>query len=632
MDGLRALAVLPVILFHARLGCPGGFVGVDVFFVISGYLISSLILKEIAAGDFSLPAFWERRIRRIFPALLAMVLAVVVAGWFMFLPADFALLGKSVVAQTTLLSNVFFFRQGLVGDGYFAPASDVKPLLHTWSLAVEEQFYLFFPLLLIYLSRRPRISLTAALAWLAAISFGLSVAGSYGYPPATFYLLPTRAWELLLGALLVRWRDRGAASAAVRGASGWLGLGLIGMTIFCYHRDTRFPGLAALPPCLGAALIIYSGEQGLLLPGRMLACRPLVFIGLISYSLYLWHWPALVFAKYWLQAEPGAAFRGSLLLASLGLAALSWKYVELPFRRRRVFAQRSRLFGMAGSFTAGILMLGVISLWCQGMPARFSSKALYCIRSLKPAVYSEEDHSLDLAAARAGRFVELGETNASQPVKVLIWGDSQAMAITPVIADLCHRFSCRGLEAAHYSTAPALGYVSTSKLSLRADSPAFAGAVCAFIATNHVQNVIMAAHWVAYATNAAFASNWLHTVRALVNSGTKLYVLKNVPVQNRELARLIKVAAIHNGRGRLEECGVSPGEYEQYNQALTETFAQISQSGATVLDPTGCFLNRQGLYGVVKDDQVLYVDYLHLSVDGARLLAPLFEPIFEPGH
>jgi peptidoglycan/LPS O-acetylase OafA/YrhL len=198
IDGLRALAILPVILFHANLGFSGGFVGVDIFFVISGFLITSLILKEVSDHTFSLASFWERRTRRILPALFVVVLTTLAAGWLLYMPEDFALVGKSVIAQAFLLSNVFFWHK----TGYFATDVDTMPLLHTWSLAVEEQFYVLFPLLIIFLAARKRFSIPKAIAGLALGSFTLNVVGSYTDLSATFYLLPTRAWELMIGAAL----------------------------------------------------------------------------------------------------------------------------------------------------------------------------------------------------------------------------------------------------------------------------------------------------------------------------------------------------------------------------------------------------------------------------------------------
>jgi peptidoglycan/LPS O-acetylase OafA/YrhL len=225
IDGLRALAVAPVILFHSKLGCPGGFVGVDIFFVISGYLISSIILKEIDAGTFSLVTFWERRVRPILPALTIVVLAAFLAGACIYLPDDFLVLGKSIIAQAALCSNLFFYLQP---NGYFDASPEIHPLLHTWSLAVEEQFYLLFPLLLLFLSKRSGLFVTKSLAALLMLSLVWSIFSTPYFPRASFYLIPARAWELLLGALLANCRSHlptGRAGAEILGAIGLAGVG-----------------------------------------------------------------------------------------------------------------------------------------------------------------------------------------------------------------------------------------------------------------------------------------------------------------------------------------------------------------------------------------------------------------------
>src|ERR1035441_8508823 len=211
IDGLRAIAVLAVLFFHADIGCRGGYVGVDVFFVISGYLITGLILKDLDGGQFQVFKFWERRVRRILPAVAVILLACLATGWFLFLPLNFKELGQSVFAQAMLVSNIYFWRE----SGYFAQTAEVKPLLHTWSLSVEEQFYLLFPFLLIAFKRFSRKSLIPGILLLCGVSFSLSVCCSYLYPPVNFYFLPTRAWELLLGSFL-------AAIPAQRASTRWL--------------------------------------------------------------------------------------------------------------------------------------------------------------------------------------------------------------------------------------------------------------------------------------------------------------------------------------------------------------------------------------------------------------------------
>jgi len=331
IDGLRAVAVLPVLFYHAKLGCSGGFVGVDVFFVISGYVISSLILKELAAGTFSMVNFWERRIRRILPALSLVVAAVLAMGWLFFLPEDFQILGNSVMAQSVMAANFYFWKGG---TNYFAHSFDTKPLLHTWSLAVEEQFYLLFPLLMAFLFRTKPKALRHWILGIAVVSLVVSVIGCYSTNNhrSTFYLLPSRIWELLTGALLALNRGRFSTNPLKRESSGFLGLALIAWSIFAYDDDTRFPGLAALPPCLGAALIIASSETKSSIIGRLLSFKPFVFIGLVSYPLYLWHWPLLIYATYVSGHElsfetHNQALLVGLLLASFLLAVLSWKFV-----------------------------------------------------------------------------------------------------------------------------------------------------------------------------------------------------------------------------------------------------------------------------------------------------------------
>jgi len=621
IDGLRAVAVLPVLLFHAKLCCPGGFVGVDIFFVISGFLISTLILRELRDGTFSLVGFWERRIRRILPALAVVVLITLVAGWFLYLPANFECLGKSVIAQATLLSNVYFYRQGLLGGGYFATTWFARPLMHTWSLAVEEQFYVLFPLFLIIPRRYRKLSLGTTLGGIAIASFALSVVGSYLWPSATFYLLPTRAWELLLGALLALTGGRRPASEAVKETTGWLGVSLIGYAVFFYGEDTRFPGLAAVPPCLGAALIIFSSESKPSLVGRLLSCKPVVFVGLISYSLYLWHWPVLEFSRY-----PYSFYRSwhrlALLAMSTALAILSWKYVETPFRKRRVFQGRRQIFAFAGSSIAIFLIFGFLVLHGQGIPSRFSARALSYIETRS---HNPSWNNISLQEAQAGQFVELGSKEGNQPIDILIWGDSHAMAVTPAIDELCRRFSCRGMQATYVSTAPVLDYVSTGPYSLKEKSPAFNKAVFNFISQRHVKNVIIAAYWSWYPKSDSFKTGLLSTVRTVMNLGTRVYVLKDVPTQANDLANLTALAALHDYS--LEALGVTPDKHRLANDDFATVFDQISQMGATVLDPADYFLNHSGLYGVVRNDQILYWDSHHLTVEGSKLLVPLFEPI-----
>lgn len=326
IDGLRSVAVLPVILFHAGLGIfSGGFVGVDIFFVISGYLITTIILSQIIAGRFSLLDFYSRRSRRILPALFLVIACTIPFAFVLMLPSQFKDFSQSVAAVSIFASNILFWKE----SGYFAAAAELKPLLHTWSLAVEEQYYVLFPLLLLGLWRlgaRPALMVLGAIF---AASLIASQILSSRAPDANFFLLPSRAWELLAGSLCAIWiLKRGQSGHALASA---LGLGLILGSIFLYDGDTPFPSVYALAPVAGTALIILFADAGTPV-GRLLAMRGPVFIGLISYSAYLWHQPLFALARLASPHHPPMAVMMALAALSIGLAFLSWKYVEQPTR------------------------------------------------------------------------------------------------------------------------------------------------------------------------------------------------------------------------------------------------------------------------------------------------------------
>lgn len=298
IDGLRAVAVLPVVLYHSGLTVfSGGFVGVDIFFVISGYLITNIIWTEIRSSDFSILRFYERRARRILPALFVVILATLVAGSIWSLPQQLAGIGASSAAAVLSVSNFYFWSQ----SGYFSPHAEMLPLLHTWSLGVEEQFYLIFPLGMVLLHRlklNPPMVIAVAIAPLFAVGVYLS----YTMPAVSFYLLPARAWELLIGAVLALGIVPKVHNRSLREAMGIGGLSIIGLAIFMIDPQMRFPGFVALAPCIGAAALIHSGHVPTV-ASRLLSVRPMVFVGLISYSLYLWHWPLLAFTKMRFAAQ-----------------------------------------------------------------------------------------------------------------------------------------------------------------------------------------------------------------------------------------------------------------------------------------------------------------------------------------
>lgn len=368
IDGLRALAVLPVILFHAGFSfMSGGFVGVDIFFVISGYLITSLILAEIDKGQFSLANFYERRARRILPALFLIVLVCLPFAWVYLLPHEMVDFGKSVVAVAVFASNILFWKD----SDYFSPDSELLPLLHTWTLAVEEQYYLFFPLILMVAWKFGRTwFVLILLVAIASISLAFSEWLWRVDSAANFYLLPTRAWELMLGALAGLYlRSSSISIRWVRELGSLLGLLMIGLAIFLLDNSFPFPSLYALLPTLGAVMIILFADAETWV-GRLLSWPIFVGIGLISYSAYLWHQPIFAFARFHSMDEPSAGIFVGLSILALLLAWLSWRWVEKPFRDRTRIT-RGQIFTMSGIGSIFLIGVGVLLVMQDGFPQRF---------------------------------------------------------------------------------------------------------------------------------------------------------------------------------------------------------------------------------------------------------------------
>ncbi len=371
IDGLRAGAVLPVILFHAGFSIfSGGYVGVDVFFVISGYLITSIIIGDLRNGRFTIAGFYERRARRILPALFFVMLCCIPFAWTLMLPAQLADFTKSLIAVSLFGSNILFGGQ----DGYFGP--EAQPLLHTWSLAVEEQYYIVFPLLLMGLWRYRRNRILTVIIALAALSLLVAELGWRINPKANFYFTPSRIWELLAGALcaFAPAPRPGLRSNLLSG----LGLALIVGAILHFDESLPFPSLYTVIPVAGSALIIlFAAEQTW--TARLLSIRPLVGIGLISYSAYLWHQPLFAFARLSSVEPPGTVLLLSLAAASLALAYLSWRFVEQPFRRGPVFGfgQRKFIFSASAMGIAAFITLGVLSDNTGYFQSNLSQKGQY---------------------------------------------------------------------------------------------------------------------------------------------------------------------------------------------------------------------------------------------------------------
>jgi len=371
---LRAVAVLPVVGYHAGIApLSGGFVGVDVFFVISGYLIGSIIVAECREGRFSLVKFYERRVRRIIPALLVVLAATLALAYRYSLPAEFEQIGWSAAAAVLFASNLYFWQH----SDYFDAPAEAQPLLHTWSLAIEEQFYLFVPLLVMAAFRWFPRWLAPIVVAIAALSLAGSELQVSRDRASAFYLIHARAWELMLGLIVALGLFPRFASSLARNAATALGFAMIVYAVFAYSSDMRFPGRAALLPCLGAALIIAAGRSGGSVVASLLSLRPVVFVGLISYSLYLWHWPLMVFQRsdaFLVSGATRPVEQAVVVGASFLAAILSWRFVERPFRAADAFP-RPALFRLAFVGSGAVAGAALAAVALQGLPSRYPPEA-----------------------------------------------------------------------------------------------------------------------------------------------------------------------------------------------------------------------------------------------------------------
>ncbi|NHQ74693.1 acyltransferase [Roseovarius gahaiensis] len=369
IDGLRAVAVVPVILFHAGFEVfGGGYIGVDVFFVISGYLITSIILTEMNEGRFSLLNFYERRARRILPALFFVVLCCLPVAWFTLFPTDMKDFAQSLIAVATFSSNFLFWSE----SGYFDTAAEIKPLLHTWSLAVEEQYYIIFPVFLMLAWRWGTGRIVKILIGVFVFSLLLAHWAAYQEPEAGFFLLPARAWELLAGAFIAFYVDKRtvAVRPALANALSALGLVAIAFAIFAYDSGTPFPSFYAVVPVAGVVAVILFAVPGTL-AHRLLSWRPMVAIGLVSYSAYLWHQPILAFYGHTMGHNAPLWHTGLMLLATALLSVFSYRYVETPTRHRKVFGSRPTIWGFAVTSSVAVIALGVMGAASNGNVFRY---------------------------------------------------------------------------------------------------------------------------------------------------------------------------------------------------------------------------------------------------------------------
>lgn len=627
IDGLRAIAVLSVVIYHLnKTWMPGGYTGVDIFFVISGFLITRNIWGEMERGDFSFSRFYVRRIKRIAPAFLAMLAITVTAGALLLLPDALLELAKSTVWGLASMSNIYFWKY--LDTDYFADSSDEVPLLHTWSLGVEEQFYFIWPVVLLILAhtvKRRTPTLTIAVL-LGAASFVCAELTNVAAQKFSYYMLPARGGELMIGAILallpaVAVPEGGRASRLKADAIAVLGYGLVIYSLYGLDDASKFPGLNALFPCLGAALLILAGERRSHLTG-LLTLRPMVFIGLISYSLYLWHWPVLAFIRYF-YGEIQGGWIAIAVVAMLLLAIASYRFVEVPARhwKARQWVQVVVLYVLPSL----VLLAAGGYIWHkQGLKDAIESSDAYRSGLEKVDQYTAPafkfPYNCQLSAFDAGildnpRCVVPEGTGGESGV--LLWGDSQAAHYLGVIGSVAERDGFRFRNATHSSCPPVFGG-NYGVGVYKAGCDLFRPYIEASLRDGRFKTVVISGAWGTYDAIPGFRQDLERTVREINALGVKLVIVGQMPVfmaYNRECElRSIRIGG-GSCRQRLAVPDIRDSDVNRYLAAL----AGRTGNGVEYLDVRG-IVCRDGVCNPYLDDRPVYYDASHLSMDGSWLI------------
>ena len=659
IDGLRALAILSVVFYHAGLPwLKGGFFGVDIFFVLSGYLIGGHIYAELRAGAFTYREFYRRRAKRILPAFFAVVIFTLLAGFILLSPAEMTLLSRSAFAATLSASNLLFWGT----DNYFAAKSDLNPLLMTWSLGVEEQFYLVIPLLMALMARIRRSLILPAILAVCILSFGFAWGAQASYPMAAFYLLSARAWELGIGVALAvaelnlkttQPRPRRTLLLSVAG------LCLLLTPIFLLSAVAAFPWPTALSSVVGTAILIALPAS--FINRRLLALAPLVFIGRVSYSWYLWHWPLLAFLHILYGDRLPVATALLAIALSFGAAVLSYFFIEQPFRRsRRAPAQ---LLACYAVFSATLLAICAAVWLSRGIPQRFPARANMeaADRTIK------NDPCLASDADRPNLSAQCFDVSAMRP-SVALWGDSHAAALAPALRSSANEQGYGFAELAKNSCTPLIGathYIPRLPLLAAACLRFNRSTFDLLQSDRRISVIVLVASWAA-PLNRSWLDGWLTadpaheprvptpeatrqlyveslagTIRALRAAGKQVIVLKDTPAFGFDPIMRIRAARIPARHLFAQMLGVrgddDPGSARPAgdasipiaNSVLEEAVSQFPGVPLIDLAPALCATPTKCAYR--DGDTLLYVDSTHLSPAGAtRALASFPLPAAKP--
>jgi peptidoglycan/LPS O-acetylase OafA/YrhL len=630
LDGLRALAVVPVIMYHLGNNVfPGGFVGVDVFFVLSGYLITGIVANDLNNNEFSLLKFYDRRLRRIAPALIVVLFFSTLVAVPILFPIDLTRFGSALVATALSISNVHFINL----SEYFAPNSEQSPLLHTWSLSVEEQFYLLFPFILSVIWRYAKAWLPIII-WLGfTASLGLSIWGVKAYPTYTFFLLPTRAWELLLGSILALRLVSHPKNTSHREFAAAIGTLSILASMIIYTRETSFPGIAALVPCIGTALIIWSGlghQSVETWTSRQLGRKVPVFIGVISYSLYLWHWPLIVFTKHLTNGSLTISLQLLLAFAAMVFATMSWHYIEKPFRLEGNFwpSQRHRFVG-TGLALLTFVLIGASIKQLDGIPQRMGP----IVREL--AITSSDFSPLAascLASQSANKsFIQTCVHGSPVPPKVVVFGDSHGADLSVALGEAAKLRGESVRQVTTSSCSPSVGFfwknrrecskhVKTTLVALSETAPS---------------TIILTAAYFDYAPSSNGHMLWRglsETVRSLQHAGHTVILVGAMPPNHYREPVPLAIA-------RRAYFGSTPGDYRfplnvKVASEIETNMKRIATAAEAIYIPLVPYFcpDNHNCVGY-KNKAVVYFDDSHLTLTTARIIVSEFlEPVVWPKH
>jgi len=625
IDGLRAIAVLAVVVFHLNRDLlPGGFVGVDVFFVISGFLITRNIVSEIDADRFTIAEFYRRRIKRITPAALFVAGITVVVSQLLFLPNDARQAAKSGFWSVMSLANVHFWRD--FDTGYFAADSAASPLLHYWSLGVEEQFYVVWPLFLIWAYRARNLH---RVAWLTAavsiVSFGLAYVLTPIDPSFAYYMLPTRAGELLVGGLLAfafLKKDPDEKSSLIASLAGVAGLVLVAASCFMITEADPFPGWRAIVPTVGTALLLVAGSTGANGVSRLLAVKPLVWTGLISYSAYLWHWPILAFYHYG-YGDPGLVASVGLLTATVVLSIMTYKWVEQPMRHTK--APLWTVFWKQYALPGGVIVtLCMAAIYPERTGIHLTSadyrESVEAIASETQPAYQEDwvcQRDLLQPEDLLQPTCALGSENASAE-GALLFGDSNAAHYIPMVETFAMQAGFRFRNAAISSCPPidpALGVFSAQRVRERCR--ASLETAWPWIQTFPV--VFLGANWVNYAGfDAEFMDRLEETLLGMSGRGQQIVILGKVATID-GFDRLCRAKSIrYPGLTCVESASELDPALAQVNQRLAR-FAEAT-ADVSYFDPNPILCAEGPCRASDESGRLLYFDFSHLSIYGSLQL------------